>query len=131
MFLLILLLPEYNQTKIEILRKLDLKDTMIKGKLILKKPNFYRGIKLEAMTITENDSPLWGTKGRPKEDLAFWDVKGSIKEFLYYINQGNKGNTSDGSEGFFQQEQKYYITLDEMFLKNYAQDKSLFSLLKY
>lgn len=126
--LLILLLPEDNQTKLEILRKLDLKDVLINGKLTLKKPNFYRGIKLEAMTIVENNSPLWGTKGRPKEDLAFWDVKGSIKEFLYYLNQGNKGNTSDGSEGFFQQEQKYYITLDEMFLKSYARNKSLFSL---
>jgi len=64
----------------------------------------------------------------PLDEDMFWGIKGSIREFLDKLIEGNRGNTVEGNEGYFSEDKKYYITLDKEVITKLKMNYNNFSL---
>lgn len=107
--MLLLLVYKTHFTK-EILKRLEISEEFIEGKLILKKPYKYSG-KISAMS--------------QYDDERFWKVRGKIRKCLDILVEGNTGDNKNGKEGFFEKEEKYYITLQANILEKLKQKFSI------
>lgn len=103
--------------KEELLTNLGLDNYFTEGKLILKRPFYAKNKKMESMSIYD--------------DEAFWGIYGDLKNFLQQLDKGNEGNVIAGNEGFYSQEQKYYITLNEKIIRELSKNNSLQALFSF
>lgn len=117
LLLLTLLLDSPSSFKKETLDNLGLDDYFTEGKLILKRPFYAKNKKMESMSIYD--------------EQAFWGIYGDLKNFLQQLDKGNEGNVIAGNEGFYSQEQKYYITLNEKIIREFSKNNSLQVLFSY
>ncbi|MCX3066049.1 AAA family ATPase [Cetobacterium somerae] len=107
---MLLLLVYKNHFTKDILKRLEISEEFIEGKLILKKPYKYSG-KISAMS--------------QYDDERFWKVRGKIRKCLDLLVEGNTGDNKNGKEGFFEKEEKYYITLQANVLEKLREQFSI------
>ncbi|SKA05281.1 AAA domain-containing protein, putative AbiEii toxin, Type IV TA system [Cetobacterium ceti] len=107
---MLLLLVYKNHFTKEILKRLEISEEFIEGKLILKKPYKYSG-KTPAMSKYDEE--------------RFWKVRGKIRKCLDILAEGNTGDNKNGKEGFFEKEEKYYITLQRNILEKLSEEFSI------
>ncbi|MGL5126561.1 MAG: AAA family ATPase [Fusobacteriaceae bacterium] len=107
---MLLLLVYKNDFTKDILKRLEISEEFIDGKLILKKPYKYSG-KILAMSQYDNE--------------RFWKVRGKIRNCLDILIEGNTGDNRNGQEGFIEKEEKYYITLHENVFEKLRQQFSI------
>lgn len=107
---MLLLLVYKNHFTKDILKRLEISEEFIEGKLILKKPYKYSG-KISAMS--------------QYDDERFWKVRGKIRKCLDLLVEGNTGDNKNGKEGFFEKEEKYYITLQANVLEKLREHFSI------
>lgn len=115
--LLLLLMYKENKNFNRILEEIKIEKSFLEGKIILKTPFYSRNKKQQTMSIYDEN--------------RFWGIKGKIGEKLMELTEGNKGNSAVGNEGFFSDEQKFYITLDIEVLKKLSKKYEVYEIFSF
>lgn len=115
--LLLLFIYKNNKKFNQILKDINIKEDFFKGKLILKTPFYGKKEKIESMSIYD--------------EKRFWGIGKDILEKLNELAKGNLSNASDGNEGFFYEEQKFYITLNKEILEEMANKYSIYEMFSF